>query len=168
MAYGLFEARLTAADGKVREERFHNLVTTLGRNFALDTFLSGANYTVTGPFVGLISSVGYSGIVLTDTMASHPGWTEAGNANAPPYGPAIRPTCPWLPAVGATKSFSAPVTFNMTNTGTIKGLFIVFGPGASNLVDSTGGVLYAAGLFTQGDFTASNGSQVTATYTAGL
>src|SRR5574343_543195 len=67
-------------DGEViYAEEFKNTVTTVGKNLALDTLLGGSAYTVTGPFMGLISSVGYSAIAAGDTMASHAGWAEAGS-----------------------------------------------------------------------------------------
>ena len=49
-----------------------NVVTTVGGNLALDTYLAGSGYTVTGPFMGLIGAVSYTGVpVIGDTMASH-------------------------------------------------------------------------------------------------
>src|SRR5690349_14341590 len=91
--------RLRVPDGSLdyfllHEEEFPNTVVTVGKNLALDTFLAGSAYTVTGPYMGLISSVGYSAISAADTMASHAGWAEAGNANAPTYS-GNRKTAAW-------------------------------------------------------------------------
>ncbi len=135
-----------------------NGVTTVGANFAIDTYLAGSSYSVTGPYVGLISSLGYSAILAGDTMAAHPGWLEAGNANAPTYS-GTRGTPTWSAAVARAKSFSAALPFTITAlSGTIKGMFLVFGPGAVATIDDPGGILYSAGLFTDGDQTVSPGT----------
>ena len=77
------------------QDVIENLVTTVGKNLFLDSGLAGSSYTVTGPYMGLISSVGYSSIVAADTMASHAGWTEAGTTvNRPTYTPP-RKTAVW-------------------------------------------------------------------------
>src|SRR6476659_872557 len=83
---GVFECVCIGPDGVEKwRDTFNNPVTTGGKNLALDTFLAGSSYTVTGPYMGLISSTSYSSIAAGDTMASHSGWLEAGNANAPTY-----------------------------------------------------------------------------------
>jgi hypothetical protein len=147
---------------------FSNVVTTVGKNLALDTYLAGSSYTVVGPYIGLISSVSYTtGPVAGDTMASHSGWTEAGNANAPHYS-GSRPTAAWSAAAGGSKSLSTAASFAITSNGTIKGGFLVYGSGASATIDNTSGTLYSAGLFTSGDLPVTTGGTVNVTYTAGL
>ena len=147
-------------------DTINNLVVTVGKNLALDTYLAGSAYTVTGPFMGLISSVSFTAIVAGDTMASHGGWLEAGNANAPTYG-APRKTVTWNAASAGSKLANG-VAFAMSGAGTVKGCFIVFGSGAVSTIDNTGGTLYSAGLFTQGDKTVGNGDTLNVTYTASL
>jgi hypothetical protein len=127
-----------------------NTVCTAGKNLALDTFLAGSAYTVTGPFLGLISSVSYSAIAAGDTMSSHAGWLEAGGANAPTY-TAPRKTAAWNAASAGSKALSAALSFAITGTGTVKGSFLVFGTGALSTIDNTAGTLYSAGLFGAGD-----------------
>ena len=61
----------------VQEGPWHNTVCTAGKNAALDAYLAGSSYTVTGPYMGLISSASYSAIAAADTMSSHAGWLEA-------------------------------------------------------------------------------------------
>lgn len=144
-----------------------NTVVTVGKNLALDTFLAGASYTVTGPYMGLISSVSYSSISATDTMSSHAGWLEAGSANAPTYA-RPRPTAAWSSASAGSKSLSAALSFAITSAGTVKGAFLVFGSGALTQIDSTPGTLYSAGLFTGGDKVVSTGDTLNVSYSASM
>lgn len=158
-------------DGNLKwEDTIDNVVTTVGRNLMLDTLLAGASYTVTGPYLGLISAVSYTtGPAAGDTMSSHGGWTEAGNANAPTY-TSPRKTAAFNSASGGTKALTSPLTFAITS-GTnvvIKGAFLVLGSGASSTIDNTSGTLYSAGTFTGGDKTVSNGDTLTVSYQTSL
>ena len=95
---------------------------TVGKNLALDTFLAGATYTVTGPYMGLISSVSYTAIAASDVgtqINGTNGWKEAGGSNAPTYS-GNRKTITWTAASAGSKTTSAAVSFSMTGTGTIK------------------------------------------------
>lgn len=155
-------------DGKcIYEEDFLNTVVTVGKNLALDTFLAGSAYTVVGPFMGLISSVGYTGISAADTMSSHSGWTEAGNANAPTY-TSPRKTCAWSAASAGSKALSSALSFGITSTGTVKGAFLVYGTGAVSTIDSTAGTLLSAGLFTGGDRSVINGDTLSVSYSLSM
>ena len=146
-----------------------NLVVDGGKNYALDTYLTGSAYTVTGPFIGLISSVSYTtGPASTDTMASHPGWFEV---SATTYFPTVaaRLTPGWSAAAAGSKSFSSPVSFTIiTNGGTLKGCFLVFGAGATSSLGSTTGVLYSAGTFSGGDKPVSPNDVIQISFTAAL
>lgn len=99
LAHGKFLVECFDKDGRLKwRDTIENVVTTVGKNLALDTFLAGSGYTVIGPFMGLISSVSYgAGPVVGDSMGSHSGWTEAGATNAPTY-TAPRKTCAWSAA----------------------------------------------------------------------
>lgn len=143
-----------------------NLVTTVGKNILLDTLLAGSSYTVTGPYMGLIGAVSYgAGPVAADTMASHGGWTEAGTTNAPTYtGP--RKTIAWNAASAGSKSPSSAPVYAMTGAGTVKGVFLVLGSGASSSIDNTSGTLYSAGLFSGGDQGVVATNTLTVTYAA--
>jgi hypothetical protein len=167
-AAGRYDCECFGPDGELKwRDTIENVVCTVGKNLALDTFLAGAAYSVVGPFMGLISSVGYSAVAATDTMSSHPGWTEAGGANAPTYS-VPRKTCAWAVASGASKALSAALLFAITSAGTIKGAFIVYGTGALNNIDSTAGVLYSAGLFSGGDKVVGNGDTLNISYSASM
>ena len=150
---GWFTAELFDSAGRLKwRDKFPNTVVTVGKNILLNTLFTGSAYTVNGPFMGMIALTSFSAIAASDTMASHPGWLEAGGTNAPQYN-APRPTSVFAAASGGVISLSTPTSFTFSANGTVKGGFITLGPGASATIDSTGGVLFSAGLFTGGDRT---------------
>lgn len=167
-ATGVFVVECRDKDGRLKwKDTIRNTVVTVGKNLALDTYLAGSGYTVTGPYMGLISSVDWSGVNAADTMGSHSGWKEAGITNAPTYS-GNRKTCAWNAASGGSKVLSAALSFTFTGAGTVKGCFIVFGSGAVNTIDSTAGTLYSAGTFTAGDKTVVATDVLNVSYTASL
>lgn len=167
-AFGVYFCECVDKDGNIKwKDTIYNLVTTVGKNYALDTYLAGSGFTVVGPFMGLVSSVSYSTIVVGDTMSSHAGWTEAGTTNAPTYtGP--RKTAVFAAASAGSKALSAALSFVFTGSGTVKGCFIVTGTGAVSTIDSTAGTLYSAGLFSGGDKSVVSTDTLNVSYTASL
>lgn len=166
-AHGVYAVECFDKDGNLKwSDTIDNLVTTVGKNLALDTFLAGSAYTVVGPYLGLINT-NASAAVIGDTMASHAGWLEVGNANAPTYS-GTRKTAAWSAASAGAKALSAALSFAITSAGTVGGCFLVFGAGAVNTIDSTAGVLYSAGAFTGGSKTVANGDTLNVSYTASL
>ena len=167
-AHGTYYVECFDADSNLKwADTIENVVCTVGKNLALDTYLAGSSYTVVGPYMGLISSTSYSAVAAADTMSSHSGWLEAGNANAPTY-TAPRKTCAWSAASAGSKALSAALVFAITGTGTVKGCFITYGSGAVSTIDNTSGTLYSAGLFTGGDKVVANGDTLNVSYTASL
>lgn len=167
-AHGRYEIECIGADGKLKwREIIDNVVQTVGKNFALDTFLGGAAYTVTGPYMGLISSTSYSAVSAGDTMSSHSGWLEAGGTNAPTYS-GNRKTAAWSAASAGAKALSAALSFAITSSGTVKGAFMVYGSSASATKDDTGGTLWSAGTFTTGDKAVVNGDTLNINYSTSL
>jgi hypothetical protein len=167
-AHGRYEVECIGADGKLKwREVIENVVATVGKNLALDTFLAGAAYTVTGPFMGLISSVSFTAVAAGDTMASHAGWLEAGGTNAPTY-TGNRKTAVWSAATAGGKALSAALSFAITSTGTVKGAFLCYGSGAVNTKDNTAGTLWSAGTFTTGDKAVVNGDTLNVNFSTSL
>lgn len=167
VARGVFTMEHIRDGVVIHRESFPNLVATVGKNQMLDAGLAGAAYTVTGPYMGLISSVSYTAISAADTMASHTGWTEAGVTNAPTYtGP--RKTCAWSAASAGSKALSSALSFAITGTGTLKGAFINYGSAATSAIDGTVGTLFSAGLFTGGDRAVLSGDTVNVSYSVSL
>jgi hypothetical protein len=167
-AHGRYEIECIGADGKLKwREIIDNVVQTVGKNLALDTFLAGSTYTVTGPYMGLISSTSYSAVAAGDTMASHSGWLEAGGSNAPTYS-GNRKTAVWSAASAGSKALSAALSFAITSTGTVKGAFLVYGSSAVNTKDDTNGTLWSAGTFSTGDKSVVNGDTLNVNYSTSL
>lgn len=153
------------------EDVIHNIVTNAGKNLALDTFLAAASYAVVGPFMGLISSVSYGGVPqVGDTMSSHANWFEV---SATTYFPTVAARLTtngdWNAAASGSKSLTSPISFGIiTNGGTLKGCFLVYGSGAVATLGSTAGTLYSAGLFSGGDKVVGIGDTVQVSYTAAM
>lgn len=160
---GVYHFECYDKDGNLKwKDKSKNTVVTVGRNELLNNGIDGS----TG-YMGLISDVDWSEILVGNTMGSHAGWKEAGNSNAPTYSD-NRKTCVWAAAGSGAKALSAALSFAMTGAGTLKGAFIVFGTGASATIENTGGVLLSAGLFSGGDRAVINGDTVNVSYTITL
>jgi len=167
-AHGRYEIECIGADGKLKwREVIANVVATVGKNLMLDTAFAGAAYTVTGPYMGLISSTSYTAVAAGDTMASHSGWLEAGGTNAPTY-TGNRKTAVWSAATAGGKALSAALSFAITSTGTVKGAFLNFGIGAVATKDDTNGVLWSAGTFSTGDKAVVNGDTLNVNFSTSL
>ena len=170
-ARGRFVFECFDKDGKLKwRDEVDNVVQTEGKDLAFDTFLSGVDYSVVGPFMGLISAVNFVGVLAGDTAAeinNANGWTEAGGSNVPTY-MAPRPLVTWQDAAGGAKQMAAALPFNFTSGGTVKGAFIIFGPNASNTIDDPAGTLWSAGLFTTGDKVVGNGDTLNVSYSTSM
>jgi hypothetical protein len=68
---GRFHAKHYRAGRLLWEDTAENVVTTLGRNAVLDEGLAGSAFTVTGPYMGLISSVGWTNLATTITAGTY-------------------------------------------------------------------------------------------------
>lgn len=145
VARGVFTVECFDPDGNLKwSETFNNVVTTLGKNLALDSYLGATGGSApggTGPYMGLIDASGYTAVSASDTMLSHSGWAEYTLYSG------TRKTCVFNTASIGSKSLAAALTFLSTGVGTIQGAFIVFGPSASSTISNTGGTLYSAGSF---------------------
>jgi hypothetical protein len=78
-AHGVYEFVCYGSDGKEKwRETINNVVTVVGKDLALDTYLANSSgYTVTGPYIGLITSTSFTAVSSSDTMSSHSGWLES-------------------------------------------------------------------------------------------
>lgn len=170
-AKGRYEVKCISSDGELKwEDHIDNVVTTLGKNALLDAALAGSPYSVTGPFMGLISSVSYTtGPAAGDTMSSHSGWVEAGSASNFPLYTAPRKTLVFNSASGGSKALTANLSFPIITTGgTVKGCFIVFNTGAVSTIADTNGTLLSAGTFSAGDKVVGVGDTLQCSYSFGI
>lgn len=167
-ASGKYYFECYGRDGKLKwREECDNLVTTVGKNYALNTFLQASSFSVIGPYLGLIGLPYTSGPAITDTMGSHAGWSEVGLANAPAYtAPRKSVVGSWAAASNGSKSLSSAASYAITSAGTVKGAFLVLDSGALSNIDNTGGTLYSAGTFT--DKVVGIGDTLNVSYTAQL
>ncbi len=170
-AHGVYTFECYGPDGVLKwRDTIDNVVCTEGKNLAFDTFLAGSAYTVTGPYMGLISSVSFTAVAATDVGTQINGtnqWKEAGLGNAPTY-TGNRKTCVWSAASAGAKALSAALIYAITGTGTVKGAFILYGSGALNTKDDAHGVLWSAGLFTGGDKTVANLDTLNVSYSTSM
>ena len=157
---GHYTAICYSVDGFVKwADEIDNIVTTVGRNFTLDTAFGN---TAGGAVVMGLKGTGTA--VAADTQASHASWLEVGLANAPTYS-GNRPTPAFSAASSGSKATSSAVSFAITSTGTVAGCFINIGGSATK--DSTTGTLFSAGDFSSSKAVVS-GDTIAVTYTATL
>lgn len=159
-ASGRYHVECRDEHGNLRwAEEIENLVTTAGKNDALDKYLAGSTYTAAW-YLGLIGSASYTtGPAVGDTAASHAGWTEDQN-----YSQGTRPAAAWASASGGSKALSSAASFSMNANTTIKGCFLI----ANSAKGGATGILYSAGLFSGGDKPVQSGDTLSVSYTASL
>ena len=167
--HGIYKVVCRDAQGNIKwEDEFPNLVVAVGKQEMLDTLLKGSAYTVTGPYLGLISG-STNTFSASDTMTSHAGWSEFVNYTV--GGSAVRGTAVFGSSTSTgtspsniTTSTATAITYTITGAGgVVGGCFLVLGAGASNAQSNTGGVLYSAGEFSVPKTTTA-GDTVTVTY----
>lgn len=159
-ANGHYVVECFGPDGKLKwREDIDNLVTTAGKNDALDKYLAGSTYTAAW-YLGLIGSTSYTtGPAVGDTSATHSGWAEDQS-----YSQGTRPAASFASASGGSKALASAAVFSMTGSVTIKGCFLI----SNSTKGGTSGVLYSAGLFTGGDKVLQNSDTLNVSYTASL
>jgi hypothetical protein len=157
---GHYTAVCYSVDGFIKwTDEIENIVTTVGRNFTLDTAFGN---TAGGAVVMGLKGTGTA--IAADTQASHASWLEVGGTNAPAY-TGNRPTPSFSAASAGSKATSSSVSFAMTSTGTVAGCFINIGGSATK--DNTTGTLFSAGDFSSSKAVVS-GDTIAVTYTATL
>lgn len=166
---GFYHVECRDAEGNLKwEDKFPNLVNAVGKQLMLDTLLKGSSYSVTGPFLGLITGATPT-FLAADTMTSHAGWTEFTDYTV--GGSAVRGTAVFgsatssgLSPANVTTSLASAITYTITGAGGIvSGCFLVTGSGASSTISNTGGTLYSAGAFSTAKTTTA-GDTVSVTY----
>lgn len=159
-ASGRYVIECRGADGTLKwRDEIQNLVTTAGKNDALDKYLAGSAYTAAW-YLGLIGSASYTtGPAAGDTAASHGGWVEDQN-----YSQGTRPAASFAAASGGSKALASAAVFTLNAGTTIKGCFLA----SVSTKGGTTGIIYSAGLFSGGDKLMQSGDSLNVSYTASL
>lgn len=146
-----FDFKCRDAEGNLKwEDGFNNLVTTTGKNFILDTMLSGSAYTAAWYLI----LKGAGTIAAADTAASHLGWSEQ-----VPYAASTRPAITFpASSAGSTTSNSVSITINAG--ATVAGAGII----NNSTKNGTTGTLYNMGDFSASR-TVASGDQLQVTIT---
>ena len=131
-----------------------NGIVDVGLNHLLDVTFDNAAGTATW-LMGLVDNSGFTAFADADTMASHTGWNEFTT-----YSEATRPI--WNPDPASARSISngTSTDFNITGSGTMKGIFIT----SNNVKSGTTGILLATAAFAS-TIAVSNGDILKITYT---
>lgn len=158
-ARGEYKVECFDADGNLKwSDTFPNRVVNTGLQYMNTQTFTGSAYTAAW-YLGLILGPG-SGVTVaaTDTMASHPGWTESSA-----YSQVTRPQAVFGSATLADPSAIATTatSFSINATVNIAGAFLT----TNNTKGGTAGVLFSASNFTGGDRLLQSGDTLNVTYT---
>ena len=159
------------AGQKINEYHFDNGITNEGKNQLLDAQFH-AVAAITAWYMGLIDNLNYSALDATDIYddidQAGNGWdefalyTDAGNGDSATTRPA------WDEAAASAQSITnnTVTVYDITGSGTVKGLFLVGGVGTANIKGdhAAAGKLWATALFS-GDVAVLSSDQLKVTYT---
>lgn len=140
-----------------------NLVVNTGLQYMAGTALT-STAQITTWYVGLYGAASTNNPAATDTMASHPGWTEITD-----YSEANRPTASFAAATLANPSVvtnsASKAVFSMNAPTTIGGAFLT----SNNTKGGTTGTLFSAADFSApGDRAVISGDVLNITYTVNV
>ncbi len=160
------------AGKRINSYHFPNGIVNEGKNFLLNVQFN-ALAAMSVWYMGLIDDLNYSALDATDLYddidQTGNGWdefklyTDAGNGDSATTRPA------WDEATASAQSItnSSVTVFDITGSGTVKGLFLVAGTSANLKGDHTAGTahkLWATALFS-GDVAVLSADQLKVTYT---
>lgn len=156
---------------RINEYHFPNGITNEGKNKLLGLMFNQATQIGTW-YLGLIDAAGFTALANTDdydniNQAAN-GWdeftnyTDANNANSATTRPEWQENSPSAQSI----TNSTVAIFNITGSGTVKGVFLAGGIANANLKGdhAPGGTLWATALFSSGDVAVQNGDQLKVTY----
>jgi len=160
----IYEVECRWANGEPRwRARAVNMVPYSGANKLLDACFKGG---LTSPtwYVGLIYGAGAPTFATSDTMGSHPGWTEVPSVQITQTSRQL-----WVPgsiSVGSIDNTGSPATYQIaaTYSPTIQGLFMV----DNNTLGGTTGNLYSEAVFDTGAQPTSPGNILNVTATLAI
>jgi hypothetical protein len=133
-----------------------NDITNVGKNYIFNVmFNDGTQIANASWFIGLINLTSFSALAAADTMSSHSGWVEFTS-----YSQSTRVAWGSVTATSQSTSNTTPAQFDITSSGTVKGVFIT----SNSTKSGTTGTLWATALF-GADVPVTNGDQLKITYT---
>jgi len=157
---------------KIGQYEFPNGITNQGKNKLLDVMFHAVSAATTW-WLGMIDNAGYTALAATDTYqnitqagnqwAEFTGYTDAANGESA----STRPAWTVGTASNQASTNASPVVFDITGSGTVKGLFLVGGiANAQNKSNhDASGILWATALFGTGDVPVNASDQLKVTYT---
>jgi len=156
----------------IGQYEFPNGITNEGKDQILNTQFDAATQIATW-YLGLIDNASFTALAAADTYdeinQAGNGWDEFSDYTDPGNGDSATTRPVWNPDAAASQTITngTVVVFDITATGTIKGLFLAGGGTApENKGDhAAGSTLWATALFDSGDVAVQNGDQLKATYT---
>jgi hypothetical protein len=157
---------------KIGEYEFPNGITNEGKNKLLGVMFHGVS-AITTWWIGMIDNTGYTALAAGDTYAQingSNGWDEFTDYTDPANSDSGTTRPEWTEGAAASQAITnaSPVVFDITDSGTVKGLFLVGGAAnAQNKDDheAAGAVLWATALFNTGDVAVNADDQLKVTYT---
>lgn len=157
---------------KIGHYEFPNGITNEGKNKLLDVMFHGVS-AITSWWLGLIDNSGYSALAAGDTYENIDqagnGWDEFTDYTDPANAGSASTRPGWTEGAASGQAITngSPVVFDITGSGTVKGLFLVGGiANAQNKGNhEAGGVLWATALFGTGDVPVNAEDQLKVTYT---
>jgi len=139
-------------DGKVLQSfRVPNGIVDEGLNDLLDTNFNDGTQKPAW-YIGLIDNSGYTGVANTDTLTSHPGWSEG-----TPYS-GNRKLWDVDAPTGRAIANGTPAEFSITSTASIRGIMV------TSAETGTTGVLWSTALFSS-PVSVESGDTLKITYT---
>lgn len=156
---------------RIDARRFRNGIVNEGKNKLLDVMFH-AQTQISTWYLGLIDNSGFSALanddIYDDINQAGNGWDEFANYtdNGNASSTTTRPQ--WTEGAASAQSITnaSPVIFDITGTGTVKGVFLVGGTNSQTKGDHTasGNFLWATALFSGGDVAVVNTDQIKVTY----
>jgi hypothetical protein len=157
---------------RINEYHIQNGIVNEGKNKLLNVMFDGATQITTW-FLGLIDNSGFTALANDDTYddinQAGNGWDEFTNYEDANNGgnTTTRPEWPVDPASAQSISNSTTAIYDITGSGTVKGIFAAGGGTAPQTKGNhdPSSTLWATALFTSGDVVVQNGDQLKVTYT---
>lgn len=169
---GRFKVEHWRKGKRIDERHFDNGITNEGKLFLLNVMFHGTTAKATW-YLGLISNASFSALAAADSYdninQAGNGWDEFADYTDPANSDSAVTRPEWTEGAAAANAITnaSVVVFDITGTGTVKGLFAAGGTNAQTKSDDTasGNILWATALFSGGDVPVENADQLKVTYT---